>query len=148
MNKFSHKSVLFTLLVAPLVCFSFGCAPDLKSEMTKLANAAKRQINPTNLQTWALGILRTNTVNSKISVSQLPSDVQKLIGRGFQMEPNMMDSNCVHLVCWRTYKMFGSSASGFLGICIGSSSFQPAKDTEVYTNWIPGVNFWYYPGVM
>ena len=131
-----------------MVGFSFGCAPDPKSEMERLAKAAKRTINPTNLQLWAVGILKTNSVHLEISKNLLPPDVQSLIGYRFQLEPSLIKSNRVHLVCWRTYKRFKYSVTCYYGICIGPQLFTPTKDTEVYTNWIPGLNFWYLQGVM
>jgi len=111
--------------------------------MRELASAVKASINSTNLQFWAVEILKTNTHFSSISEDKLPMNILRLRNQGFQLEPCILETNCVLLLCWKTHRIFGASTTGYYGICVGSTNFQPTEETRSYTNWKPGIYFWY-----
>jgi hypothetical protein len=143
MRRFSNSGIalLFTAVLLAFICS--GCAPKPESKMRQLASAVQISINSTNLQSWAIEILKTNTHISSISEDKLPMDILRLRNQGFQLQPDILETNCVLLLCWKTYKVFGASTTGYYGICVGSTNFQPTEDTRCYTNWKPGIYFWY-----
>jgi hypothetical protein len=143
MYRFVKNTIPLLFAAVFLTFVSSGCGSKPESKMNALASAAKTSVNPTNLQSWAIEILKTNTQYSAISEDKLPLDIRTLRREGFQLKPDMLESNCVFLVCSKTYKFFGYSSDGFFGICIGSPTFQPIEDTRCYTNWMPGIYFWY-----
>jgi hypothetical protein len=148
MHRFVNNTITLLFSAVFLTFVSSGCAPKPESKMNDLASAAKASVNPTNLQLWAIEILKTNPQQySSVSDEKLPLDIRSLRSREFQLKPDILESNCVYLVCAKTYKFFGSSCDGFWGICVGPPNFKPAKNTGLidnyYTNWIPGVYFWY-----
>jgi hypothetical protein len=142
-----HRSVNNTItLLFTAVIFTFffsGCAPTQESKMNALASVAKASVNPTNLQSWAIEILKTNAQYSSVSEDNLPLDIRSLRSQEFQLKPDMLESNCVFLVCSVTHKLFGYSSDGFFGICVGSPTFQPIEGPRCYTKWMPGIYFWY-----
>jgi hypothetical protein len=143
MYRFVSSTITLLFTAVFLTLFSSGCAPKPESKMNDLASAVKASVNPTNLQSWAIEILKTNTPYSAVSEDKLPLDISSLRKQGFQLEPDILESNCVFLVCSKTYKFFGCSCDGFFGICVGSPTFRPIEGTRSYTNWMPGIYFWY-----
>jgi hypothetical protein len=142
----SRIALLFTAVLLVFICS--GCEPKLEAKMNKLISTAKTSVNPTNLQLWAMEVLKTNPqLYSSVSEQKLPLDVYSLRSREVQLKPDILESNCVYLVCAKTYKFLGSSCDGFWGICVGPPNFKPTQDIRFggtyYTNWIPGVYFWY-----
>ncbi len=113
--------------------------------MKRLTSAVKSSVNPTNLQLWAIETLKTNSYLTSIPTGNIPADIKLLQKQGFQLQPSILatETNCVFLVCWRMYKIFNMSCDGFFGICIGPRTFKPVDDSRYYTNWMPGIYFWY-----
>ena len=136
MNRYLTIAGTFFLCIVFILIFA-GCDPIYKTRLPKFAEDVKAVVNPTNLQGWAVEMMRTNSGSEfSLNNTNVPLEVRNLNSQGSPFQWAFYDSNCVCLV-W-------GSGFGHWGIRVGSQSFKP-DDTNwnYYIEWKPGIYFWH-----
>jgi hypothetical protein len=124
-----------------------GGEGELKQNANDLAEDAKKTINPSELQLWAVTILHEpQPTNSDFEYPRnkvLPS-IQNLKSSGFEFEMVNCDSADSVPDQERSVWIVWGGGLGHWGIRVGSPAFKinNAVDDNYYVEWKPGIYFW------
>jgi hypothetical protein len=107
-----------------------------------LAEDSKKAINPSELQQWAVNILKeTQQTNAsfEIPANKVPANIRNLTSDGVPFEDAWYEASapepCI-LIEW-------GGPFGHWGLCVGSQTFKIASTPDdYYFEWKPGVYFW------
>ena len=117
----------------------------IRQDMNDLAEDAKKVVNPSELQTWAVNILRetpqTNT-EFEIPAEKVPAYIRNLTSdevlfsdAEYEGEGIVAPDPCI-LLYW-------GGPMGHWGLCVGSQKFKiQSLPNADYVEWRPGVYFW------
>jgi hypothetical protein len=107
-------------------------------EVSRFEAKIRHEVNPTNLQSWAEGVLRqyaaSNATDVTYEVNALPDYIERLSTRHLSsvVVPRSQDSFI--RIIW------GSGFRGHWGLHVGSTNFVDPYTTSVA--WQPGIYFW------
>jgi hypothetical protein len=138
------KGVLSFWCVAFLLFAVTGCdEPRYKIELRYFAEDAKKTINATDLQNWAVEFLKTNSDygllnDGLIPSNMIPLNVRNLNSQGAPLEFASVDKDNICLT-W-------GGGFGHWGICVGSQTFKLHNFSNSYNiKWQPGIYFFTGP---
>lgn len=109
-------------------------------EVSRFEAKIRREVNPTNLQAWAEGLLHrysaSNVADVTYRVPVLPDYIERLSTRHHSgvVVPRPSGQDAFVRIIW------GGGMLGLWGLHIGSTNFvDPYTESEV---WRPGIYFW------
>jgi hypothetical protein len=138
-----NKNCFNYLCIAFLLFAVTGCGSRAKIQLKHFAENAKKTINPTDLQNWAVEFLRTNSDSGLLNYEQIPSNmiplnVRNLNSQGAPLECASGDKDHISLT-W-------GGGFGHWGICVGSQTFKLHNTSNSYLiKWQPWIYFFTGP---
>lgn len=142
------RNAVFQTVAFCIACIGlFGCSPSQKTyteEVQEFEARVRKEVDPSLLQTWAVGVIRDHakvTPGSEESVSyevkNVPETIRKLDPRPPAIFAfiNRKEEYSYVAIRW------GSGFRGHWGLSVGSTNFSDysGKRSEM---WKPGVYFW------
>jgi hypothetical protein len=114
-----------------------------ETRLPRFAKEIKAQIDPYELQKWAVSTLDTSKGGyHELPAEKLPKAIQTLRSEGYPLEiayytPTLSDGESYISIVW-------GGGFGHWGIDIGKPSFQEPRgsDAVLSSMWIPGIYFW------
>ncbi len=108
------------------------------------AEDAKKVVNPSELQEWAVTILHeTRQTNTEIQIptDKIPANIQNLTGDGVPFEDAWYEEGLALEPC---ILLYWGGPMGHWGFCVGSRTFKITSMRDANCiEWKPGVYFWY-----
>jgi hypothetical protein len=132
----------FTVVAACLLALIWYWQTHLTyaGEVSRFESKIRHEVNPTNLQSWAEGVLRqyaaSNATDVTYEVRALPDYIERLSSRHhFSMvNPGPSAQGAFIRIIW------GSGMRGHWGLHVGSTNFvDSSRSSEL---WRPGLYFW------
>ena len=119
----------------------------LKQNANDLAEDAKKAVNPSELQQWAVTILqqpRQTNSDFEFPRDKVLPGIQNLKSSGLSFEMVNCDSAESVPVQDRSVWIVWGGGFGHWGIRVGSPAFKADKafDDNYYVEWKPGIYFW------
>ena len=117
----------------------------IRQNMNDLAEDAKKVVNPSELQQWAVIILhetqQTNT-EFEIPADKVPANIRNLTSDGVQFSDAEYEGEGI-LAPDPCVLLYWGGPMGHWGLCVGSQTFkiQSMRNAD-YVEWKPGVYFW------
>jgi cell division protein FtsL len=135
--------VLVVLLVTATAAV-LSWKPIYKTRTLHFAEDIKRVADPSELQQWAVAILReTAQSNSspEIPRHRIPSGIQNLTSQGSPFQDAFCDTGPAQD---RTVWLVWGGGFGHWGIRVGAPSFRVSPDDDnYYVEWKSGIYFWH-----
>ncbi len=119
----------------------------MKQNANDLAEDAKKSVNPSELQQWAVAVLQApQLTNSDFEFprDKVPLSIRTLRSSGFLFEDVTCDSAESVPAQDRSVWIVWGGGFGHWGMRVGSPSFKvhDAFDDNYYVEWKPGIYFW------
>jgi hypothetical protein len=109
--------------------------PGKEATLKKFATEAKKVINPSDLQNWAIDILKTN--GNVANKDLIPPNIRNLTSQGESMSFAGRAMDSIRLTWVRPI-------GGDWGILVGPQTFKPYNaEAAYYIEWQPGVYFYH-----
>jgi hypothetical protein len=109
--------------------------PSKQAHLQKFAEEAKKVINPSDLQNWAIEVLKTN--GNVANKELIPLNIRNLTSQGESISFASRSINSIQLIWTRPI-------GGAWGIEVGPQTFKPYNPAAAYyIEWQPGVYFYH-----
>jgi hypothetical protein len=119
-----------------------------KQNVNDLAEDAKKVVNPSELQQWAMTVLQeaeiTNYPDGELPRDKVLPSIQNLQSGGDSFEDVEVDDANSSRPGSRSVWIWWGGPFGHWGLRVGSPSFRPTDpyDDNYYVEWKPGIYFW------
>jgi hypothetical protein len=108
--------------------------PGKEADLKIFAKEAKKVINPSDLQDWAIEVLKTN---GNLANKDLPLNIRNLTSQGESISFAGREMDSIRLTWLRPI-------GGDWGILVGPQTFKPYNPAAAYyIEWQPGVYFYH-----
>jgi multisubunit Na+/H+ antiporter MnhB subunit len=109
--------------------------PSREAHLQKFAEEAKKVINPSDLQNWAIEVLKTN--GNVANKDLIPLSIRNLTSQGESISFAGREMDSIRLTWLRPI-------GGDWGILVGPQTFKPYNPAAAYyIEWQPGVYFYH-----
>lgn len=133
------RNIIATCVSVLVVFCAIGCRPVSQTRLPQFAEDVKRDVDPSELQTWAVSLLaaQKHEVGEVFYADEVLPDVRSLSSQGSPFQWAVCDKESI----WLTW----GGGFGHWGIVVGTASFKPQQEGNYYIAWEPGIYFWHEP---